>query len=206
MTLFAIIPVKPLAEGKTRLQDNMSPKARQRLNERLFEHVLTVTTAAMGAERTIVVSQDDVVLEKAEACGALSVQEKAGLGLNGALTLAAGHAIEYGADALLVLPVDLPLLTIEDIAALQQKLGDGSIIIAPDETSSGTNALLISPPRILGFSFGTGSFKMHIAAARRAGIEPIVIRRDTLAFDVDTPDDYARLKSKEEPFSAFRAS
>ena len=206
MTLFSIIPVKPLADGKTRLQDNLSPKARQILNRRLFDHVLKVTITAIGAERTIVVSQDAVVLEKARACGAAAVQEKAGLGLNGALTLAAGHAIEHGADALLILPVDLPLLSTDDIAALQQKLVDGNIIIAPDETSSGTNALLISPPSILGFAFGTGSFKMHIAAARRAGIEPIIIRRDSLAFDVDTPDDYARLRSKKEPFASFYAS
>lgn len=205
MTLFSIIPVKPLAEGKTRLQDNLSPKARLKLNERLFDHVLKVTTTALGAERTIVVSQDELVLEKTRMCGAVSVQEKTDLGLNGALTLAAGHAVEQGAEALLVLPVDLPLLTTHDIDALRHNLEAGNIVIAPDESSSGTNALLVSPPRILAFAFGTGSFKMHIAAARRAGIEPIVIRRDTLAFDVDTPDDYARLQSHKEPFASFHA-
>ena len=205
MTLFSIIPVKPLAEGKTRLQDNLSPKARLKLNERLFDHVLKVTTTALGAERTIVVSQDELVLEKTRMCGAVSVQEKTDLGLNGALTLAAGHAVEQGAEALLVLPVDLPLLTTHDIDALRHNLEAGNIVIAPDESSSGTNALLVSPPRILAFAFGTGSFKMHIAAARRAGIEPIVIRRDTLAFDVDTPDDYARLQSRKEPFASFHA-
>lgn len=206
MTLFSIIPVKPLADGKTRLQDNLSQKAREKLNEKLFDHVLRVTTEAVGAERTLVVSQDSVVLEKARAHGAVAVQEKPNLGLNGALALAASHAIDHGAEALLVLPVDLPLLSTDDIAALQQKLDDGNIVIAPDEASSGTNALLISPPRILGFAFGTGSFKMHIAAARRAGIEPIIIRRDSLAFDVDTPDDYARLRSNKEPFASFYAS
>ena len=206
MSLFSIIPVKPLADGKTRLQDNLSQKARQKLNERLFDHVLTVTIKGIGAERTIVVSQDTEVLEKTRAFGAIAVQEKTSLGLNGALSLAASHAVAQGADALLVLPVDLPLLTADDIAALKQKLVDGNIVIAPDEASSGTNALLISPPHILAFAFGTGSFRMHIAAARRAGIEPIIIRRDSLAFDVDTPDDYARLRSQKEPFASFYAS
>lgn len=206
MTLFSIIPVKPLADGKTRLQDNLSQQARRKLNEKLFDHVLNVTITSVGAERTIVVSQDASVLEKTAKRGAVAVQENSNLGLNGALNLAASHAVDQGADALLILPVDLPLLTPDDIAALKQKLVDGNIVIAPDEASSGTNALLISPPRILAFAFGTGSFKMHIAAARRAGIEPIVIRRESLAFDVDTPADYARLRSHKEPFASFHTS
>jgi 2-phospho-L-lactate guanylyltransferase len=197
MTLFSIIPVKPLADGKTRLQESLSQKARLRLNEQLFDHVLRVSVSAIGADRTIVVSQDALVLKKAGEHGALAVHEKANLGLNGALTLAASHAVEHGADALLVLPVDLPLLSTDDIAALRDNMAENKIVIAPDEACSGTNALLVSPPEILAFAFGTGSFRMHMAAARRAGIDPVIIRRATLAFDVDTPDDYVRFRSSE---------
>jgi 2-phospho-L-lactate guanylyltransferase (CobY/MobA/RfbA family) len=44
----------------------------------------------------------------------------------------------------------------------------------------------------MGFRFGSGSFVAHQGAARAAGIEPVVVDRPGLAFDLDTPADLAR--------------
>jgi 2-phospho-L-lactate guanylyltransferase (CobY/MobA/RfbA family) len=46
------------------------------------------------------------------------------------------------------------------------------------------------PPGLIPFAFGPDSFAAHCAAARAAGVEPAVYRADTLAFDLDTPEDW----------------
>jgi len=40
-------------------------------------------------------------------------------------------------------------------------------------------------------TFGTDSFLPHLAAARRCGIEPKVLKLPRVALDIDTPEDLA---------------
>ena len=42
--------------------------------------------------------------------------------------------------------------------------------------------------------FGPRSARRHLDLARRAGVAVCLVRLPTLAFDVDTPDDLARLR------------
>ena len=64
--------------------------------------------------------------------------------------------------------------------------------IAPDRLGTGTNGLAVRPLGIIGFQFGSGSFAAHLAEAEAAGVQPAVVRRPGLAFDLDTPEDLAR--------------
>ena len=59
--------------------------------------------------------------------------------------------------------------------------------IAPDRLGTGTNGLALAPPGVIGFRFGTGSFAAHRAEAQAAGVEPAIVARPGLAFDLDTP-------------------
>jgi 2-phospho-L-lactate guanylyltransferase len=194
MTLFAILPVKPLAAGKSRLAEVMGDADRIAFNRRLAERTLSVAVTAMGAGRTVVVSRDTVVLGLARKYGALTVRERGDAGLNAALDQATAEAQRCGADAVLVLPVDLPLLAAADIEALiPPATARPAVVIAPDRHDAGTNALLLAPPDALPFAFGPDSFQAHLAAARRANIEPVIVRREGLAFDVDTAEDHSLL-------------
>lgn len=194
MKLFAVIPVKPFAEGKSRLRNILSDAARRDLNAHMFGHVLNVVTSAIGAANTIVVSADQTALEVAGGCGALGVREATRAGLNAALKIGAEAAAARGADAVLILPTDLPTIAQDDIEALAGATDPSPfVIIAPDRKGHGTNALLISPPDAIGFSFGENSFAAHCEAACAVKIKPVPVRRDGLAFDIDTPADYHRL-------------
>jgi 2-phospho-L-lactate guanylyltransferase len=64
--------------------------------------------------------------------------------------------------------------------------------VAPDRLGTGTNGLALSPPGVIGFRFGAGSFAAHRAEAAAAGLEPVIVTRPGLAFDLDTPEDLAR--------------
>jgi 2-phospho-L-lactate/phosphoenolpyruvate guanylyltransferase len=205
MSLYAIIPVKPFANGKARLAPVLSPEARAALCQRLFEHVLDAACAAVGLDGIVVVSADDTVRVIAEARGATCIDEplpgKTGPdqkeldGLNAALAIGRQEAIARLASAILVLPADLAFVTAEDIGALIAA-GRGpamAMAIAPDEARDGTNALLLSPPDLIGFSFGPDSFETHCAAAVAAGTKPAIIERPGLGFDVDAPEDLSRI-------------
>lgn len=188
----AVIPVKPRHAAKSRLSQALDERARAALSDRLLGRVLeAVRRAGIDA---IVVSRDAVVRNAAATAAAYAVDEPMAGGLNAALDAGRAAAIELGATALLVLPGDLPDVTPEDVRALMAALPAApSVVIAPDEAGSGTNALLLSPPDAIPFCFGAGSFALHHAAAHAAGIEPVVVRRPGLAFDVDTPDHLNRL-------------
>ena len=63
------------------------------------------------------------------------------------------------------------------------------VVVAPCHHGTGTNALLICPPGLISFAFGPDSFAAHCAAARAAGVEPVIYRSATVALDLDTPED-----------------
>ena len=70
----------------------------------------------------------------------------------------------------------------------------GTLGVAPDRVGQGTNALALRPPDVIAPEFGPRSARRHLALARRAGVAACLVRLPTLAFDVDTPDDLARLR------------
>jgi 2-phospho-L-lactate guanylyltransferase len=66
------------------------------------------------------------------------------------------------------------------------------VAIAPDRAGTGTNGLVLRPPGVMNFRFGTGSFAAHLAEAERAEVPVVAVNRAGLAFDLDTPEDLAR--------------
>ena len=91
---------------------------------------------------------------------------------------------------MLVVPADLPLLKPEDLRMLLSVAQDPPVVgIVPDRRQEGTNALLVCPVGLIPFSFGPGSFKHHCALAQAAGARLEVLELESLAIDVDLPED-----------------
>jgi 2-phospho-L-lactate/phosphoenolpyruvate guanylyltransferase len=188
----AVVPVKDLQGTKSRLAPVLNPGARAGLTLYMMGRVVRAILEA-GVADVCVVSPDRMVLEEATRRGATPLVQES-RGLNPALEEGRRRALELGAPALLVLPADLPLIDAEDVLAILEKAGEGpSAVISPDGVRSGTNALLIQPPDVLPFAFGTDSFEAHLGAARRRGLDVRVCERSHLAFDLDTAGDLAHL-------------
>jgi 2-phospho-L-lactate guanylyltransferase len=152
-----------------------------------------VVTRALeaGVEAVGVVSPDPIVLDEALKRGATPLVQKS-RGLNPALEEGRLWATQSGASALLVLPADLPLIEPEDVLAVLAGAASAPVVVAPDGTRSGTNALLLRPPDALPFLFGLESFEAHLQAADDREVEAYVCENGHLSFDLDTAGDLAR--------------
>ncbi|MBP7694506.1 MAG: 2-phospho-L-lactate guanylyltransferase [Anaerolineales bacterium] len=193
MSLWAIVPVKPLRHAKSRLSGLLTPAERSTLARSLLARTLDVLTQAPELYRRLVISRDPEALAVARQHQALTMTEPGAAppDLNAALSRATQVARSFGASAVLVVPGDLPQLLAEDVAALLALDGAGPrMVIAPDRHETGTNALLVRPPGWLAYAFGAGSFQAHQALAAEARAAVSVLRRPGLAFDLDTPEDW----------------
>ena len=83
-------------------------------------------------------------------------------------------------------------LTKEDIESIT-KIGNEKkeiVVIAPDREMKGTNALLVKPPGILQYQFGSESFRCHWRQFQDRHIENRIYYSTTISFDVDFPSQY----------------
>jgi 2-phospho-L-lactate guanylyltransferase len=192
MNLWLLLPVKPFYLGKSRLAPNLSNAERASLSQAMFTHVLTTAQHAGDLAGAIVISQDQDVLALAQQLGAIALIEQAH-DLNLALDQARRAAVALGADAVLVLPADLPLLKAADLRELcALGTADPSVVMAPSH-DGGTNALLLHPANLIEFAFGVNSFRRHQHLAIAANVQPTVLDTPGLALDVDRPDDLSQI-------------
>jgi 2-phospho-L-lactate guanylyltransferase len=190
LAIWLVVPAKPWAEAKSRLAAAVAEAERVALSRRWLAHLLATAQAVDALAGVAVISRDPVVRTLAAAQGAWPLDES-GHDLNAALEQARAAIVAAGAEAVLVLPADLPLLTAADLTALCElaQAGDG-VVIAPSH-DGGTNALLLRPPFALPYAFGEDSFARHCALAAATRLPCRVYRSPTLAWDVDAPADLA---------------
>lgn len=190
MALWAIVPVKPLRRGKSRLSDVLSTDQRAELNQYLLENTIRTLTDVPEIEHVLVVSRDPSALSIARDIGARTVQENGSPGLNLALTRATQVARTYETRGVLVVPADLPKLTADDIHAMLEHIDDPPVVVvAPDRDRLGTNALVVCPAGLIEYDFGPRSFEKHCQQARDQNIRLEICELPSLALDLDEPDD-----------------
>jgi 2-phospho-L-lactate guanylyltransferase len=210
MTTWAIVPVKPLRYGKSRLAHILSPEERAALTTRMLNRTLETLNNVPGVFRSLVISRDPAALKIARNHGAYTYGEGDKQDLNVALTRAAHLAAAQEATGILVIPADLPLITVEDVEMMLSVVaprmalpqirvyGNGAlrhhsprtIAICADRNESGTNALYVSPPLGFEFSYGEGSFARHLQEAERLGMLSRIVHAPGLKFDLDTELDW----------------
>ena len=194
MTIWAIVPVKPLRRGKSRLAGMLSEEQRTRLNRYLLEHTLTTLNEIEEIEHTLVVSRDPAALALTREMGGRTVLEDGAPQFNTAIQRATVVAQAQGVHAVLVLPADLPLV---DPPSLRRLLSRGrkapSVVIAPDLRQDGTNGLLVNPAGLIEYGYGPGSFQRHSQKAQEAGAKLEVFHSKKIGLDLDLPEDLEAL-------------
>lgn len=220
MKAIAVLPVKRFAAAKQRLAAGMDDEWRSALVAAMLSDVLEAIGEARAVERTIVVSNEPRAVEAATTVGAEIVtdpeesnetqEDRHGQsapsdalasgrtpgesrGHSAAALAGVARAEELGATCVVLLPGDCPLLDSRELDHLLTGVPDSYVAIVPDRHGTGTNALVLAPPRAIQPAFGEGSCARHVAAAREAGVPYAVEEVPSLALDLDTPADIIAL-------------
>ncbi len=194
MTTWVIVLIKDFNSAKQRLQPALGPQARRDLARRNAQ--LAVRAAAAG-DRVLVVAGSEEVAALAEGWGAEVLAEPRQEGQNVAAARGIAKAVEGGADAVLLLSSDLPLVTAEAVREVLESAGrlEAPVALAvPAAGRGGTNGLYLRPPHAIALHFGSDSLAKFRQEAQSRGVEFAVHHSDAMALDLDEPGDLARLR------------
>lgn len=190
---WVVVLIKDFDSAKERLRPALGTKSRRQLARRTSR--LAVDAAAVG-DRVLVVTGSEEVGEMAAQWGATVLLEPKEEGQNVAAERGIARAREGGAEAVLLLSSDLPLVTAD---AVRQLLDAASRITAPVVVAvpaigrGGTNALYLRPPDALGMHFGEDSLAKFREDAEARGVRFVIHHSDAIALDLDEPSDLERL-------------
>lgn len=193
MKTLAAVPVKDLENAKQRLVPVLSPEERRALARTMLEDVLDALWEA-SLDRVLVVTRDPEVIALARQHHASVLEEPENRGHTEAVALAQRVAADRGAQRFLTIPGDVPQVTPQEIAALVAAASAGpGVVFVPSRSGFGTNGVLLSPPDLMRLKFGEPSFANHLIAARRGGLDPVILSLPGLSLDIDGPEDLRTL-------------
>ena len=195
-SLVAIVPMKPLANSKTRLAQRYSAGQRAGL---VMGMLFQVISAIQGASisKLWVVGGDQQVRDMAQKFGGLWLEEL-GCDLNDTLGKAFDRAFQQDASALYVAG-DLPFLKASDLhSLLQASRRRQNIALAPARRGGGTNSMLLPPGLAFRPQLGPSSFTKHLSQAAALEISVAICSSPGLGMDLDTTEDvtaYAHMEA-----------
>jgi 2-phospho-L-lactate guanylyltransferase len=195
--IVAIVPVGALDGAKSRLGGTLDAEERHDLVAAMIDRTIRAALETPGIADVIVISPDAEARSAATVLGARTLRQRS-QGLNRGLREARDDAIAGGADAVVILPIDLPLVSPDALAGLIAPLGvlgeRPLVVLAPDRHGRGTNALVLAPPDAIEFRFGGDSRAAHRACAEESGVRYVEVD-GPLSLDLDTPDDLLLVES-----------
>ena len=187
-----LIPVKPLAAGKSRLAPVLSPADRQALVLAMLDDLLRALARTGLRAPVRVIGSDGAVRNCAARHGAAFVPEPDPQGYNAAVRRGLAPCPD---GPVAVFPADLPLASPDELAAFLTPPDPGQRLVrlASDSRRAGTNGLYLSAPGLVAPCFGQNSFEAHRIGARRAGAKVEIVPAPGLARDIDRPEDLRAL-------------
>ena len=194
-SLVAVVPFRSVTGAKERLATVLSDAERSELGARLLERTLRALIGTSSVDTVLLVSPDPLARALGRSLGA-TVIDDGGAELNAAIRIGLDAAEQLGAEAALVVPVDLAAITAMSISALLNSWREGSAAGAAQPigllaaNDGGTAALLLPLPTRLALRYGATSAASHRAAARELNA-PVIELHSPLSADIDTAADLA---------------
>ncbi len=179
MDAHVLVPLKKI-DPKSRLAEELPLADRVRLMRGLLRGVVEAVREA-GVERVTIVT--------GLALKGYEVWPDRGLPWNDALAAAIDEIVT--APLVAIVSADLPAVRAEEIEELLAATPARGIAIAR-ALDGGTNAVSMRPPGIVRTRFGDPS---SAAVHAGLGVDHVVLDLPGLAFDVDTPEDLARMQA-----------
>jgi 2-phospho-L-lactate guanylyltransferase len=187
---YILIPVKDLSCAKQRLAELLTQEERTRLAWAMLETTFAEAARVRNVDRLAVVTIYPPAISLADKYGMEVIIETRQISESASVDFGSHELKKRGANAVLRLPIDLPLIKTEDIEMI---LGYGKarhhVVIVPSRDGTGTNAILRSPPDLFPSHFGPGSFGKHLQEVEKTKAECEILRLPRIALDIDDPED-----------------
>ena len=193
MSTWVVVLIKDFDSAKQRLSPAMGARSRRALARR---NARRAVEAASACDKVLVVAGGDEVAEIATSWGAEVLVEPREEGQNVAARRGINRAVEKGAEAVLILSSDLPLVTpqaVREILDAGARHASPVVVAAAAIGRGGTNALYLRPPDAIGLHFGDESLAKFREDAESRGVRFVIHHSDAMALDLDEPSDLARL-------------
>ena len=185
--------MKDLVQAKTRLSGVLAPSERRALAQAMAEDVLAALVNCDGLEGVLLLSDDPGAHLLAHQYDVALLPESALAvsGLNAVVAAGCRVLRDRGADTVMIVHSDLPLLTSADLDRIRahREAAAADLVISPDRHGEGTNILLAGTDRLPAFHYGRDSCRLHLEAARARNLEASVLALPGAGFDVDEPGD-----------------
>ena len=194
-SIVPIIPMKPLADCKTRLSRTLTAEERGDLVIGMLRRVIM---AIKGASIDVfwVVGGDWRIRNLTRNFDGLWIEDF-GRNLNDTVDKSFDRASQRGHGAM-YLPGDLPFIKSADITSMLRSTGQGrNIVLAPARRDSGTNGILIPPKLAFKPELGNRSFTKHLSQAGKLGISVAICYSEGLGFDLDITEDLEFFQQRE---------
>jgi len=191
---WVIVLIKDFGSAKQRLRPALGPRSRRALARRNAR--LAVSAAAAG-DHVLVVAGGERVATLAAMWGAEVLLEPREEGQNVAASRGIARAVSAGADAVLLLSSDLPLVTapaVRDLLDAAAATDRPLVMAVPAIGRGGTNALYLRPPDAISLHFGDDSLGKFRHDAESRGVEFLMHHSEAMALDLDEPSDLVRLR------------
>lgn len=200
--VWAVVPIKSFSQAKTRLSSLLKPDDRQRLACAMADDVLSAIRASGVADLLCILTDrgSPTIDELAMRYGALALLDRqvaAAPSLNAAIAGVAELAHAKGADTVMVVHSDLPLLNATALVNVMQtwhSLPASRRAVLARSKDGGTSVLLVNHAKSFAYQFGAGSFALHRAECARLEHTIATIEQLPTVLDIDTPDDFELLR------------
>lgn len=195
--LWVILPVKGFEKSKLRLAKLLTDSDRKALAKAMFIDVIRVLCSSIAVTNIIVVTSNAEVMKLALEYGVTVVEEpELCKGLNAAVTLGVNYAQAAGAEQVMIIHADLPLLKQEHITLLQEAHGECAVTVVPDKLKLGSNVMMLTMPTKMQFFYGENSFHLHQLFCQQHDITHQTFIINDLMLDIDEPEDVIELSTQ----------
>lgn len=191
--IWVVVLIKDFAHAKQRLRPALTPPQRRRLAERNARLALA---AARAGDHVLAVCAGDDAAALAREAGVEWLLEERPEGQNPAARRGIERAMAGGADGVLLLSSDLPLVTadvVRELLGAARAMGSPAVLAAPATGRGGTNGLYLNPPDVIDLHFGDDSLGKFERDAAGRGVPFALHEREVLALDLDEPADLEEL-------------
>jgi 2-phospho-L-lactate guanylyltransferase len=188
-----VIPVKSLANAKQRLAPALEQEERAALATAMLRDVFEAVASWPRRPQVAVVTGNAEARSLARQCGFEILDDPEEAGESAAVERATRVLEAQGAESVLVIPGDIPLIESGELEAIYAAAPPAGTVLVPSHDGRGTNAALRKPASLFPLRFGNDSFVPHRAAATATGLPVVVLTLSGIALDVDTPQDLAAL-------------